>query len=230
MSEQTEGQAPDIMQLWREWLAQSERQFNACFNETMNTEAFARTMGGYMEMTAAFQRLVGEGMQRYLAFINMPSRSDVMGLGDALRLIEDRLAHIEQLLRIATGVVEAPAGAFELEREPARTRVPPGVPRAEEVPAEMPAPEQVVPAEAPALPETAPVAAPAAPEAETLRALEERLARIEETLQIAVGTVEAGERESAWTREPAPYRVTVGVLADERGRAEETVIPEELRR
>lgn len=229
MSEQTEGQAPDIMQLWREWLAQSERQFNALFSEAMNSEPFARTLGGYMEMNAAFQRLVGEGMQRYLSFINVPSRSDVLGLGDALRLIEDRLARVEDLLRIATGTVEAPAGAFELEREPARTRVPPGVPRAEEVPAEIPAPEQVVPAEAPAPQEAVP-AALAAAEAERLRALEERLARIEETLQIAVGAVDAVEREPAWAREPAPYRVTVGVLADERGRAEETVIPEELRR
>ncbi len=121
MAEQTDGQAPDIIQLWRDWLTQSERQFNAFFNEAMNTETFARSVGGYMEVNAAFQRMVSEGMQRYLTFVNMPSRGDVTSLGETLRSIEDRLARIEEMLQIAAGVSmgERDAG---LRREPLRTR------------------------------------------------------------------------------------------------------------
>jgi hypothetical protein len=144
MSEQSDKQVPEIMQLWREWLTQSERQFNAFFNEAMNTEAFARTAGGYMEMYAGFQRMLAEGMQRYLSFINVPSRSDVVGLGETLRAIEGRLAHIEETLQIAAAAVDAGERGPAPASEPARTRRPPGVPAAEEARAEAPAiPEEL---------------------------------------------------------------------------------------
>ncbi len=85
MPEQTDGQAPDVMQLWRDWLTQSERQFNALLGEMMNSEPVARSVGGYMETYAIFQRMVAQGMERYLAFVNMPSRTDVTSLGETLR-------------------------------------------------------------------------------------------------------------------------------------------------
>ncbi len=124
MPEQTEGQTPDVTELWREWLTQTERQFNAFFNQTMNSEPFARNMSGYMEMTAALQNMVTDGMQRYLTFMNMPSRTDVNGLGETLRSIEDRLSRIEEMLQIAAEAVDMMDE--EPRREPARTRTPPG--------------------------------------------------------------------------------------------------------
>ena len=125
MSEQTEQPTPDIMEAWREWLTQTERQFNALFNQAMNTEPFGRNMGGYMEITTAFQRMMAEGMQRYLTFLNMPSRTDVTGLGETLRSIEDRLSRIEEMLQIAA---EAVGMSEERRPEPPRTRTTPGFP------------------------------------------------------------------------------------------------------
>ena len=84
MSEQTDQPRPDAMEAWREWLTQTERQFNSFFNEAMNAEPFARGMGGYVEATAAFQRTMADVMQRYLTFMNMPSRTDVGDLGETL--------------------------------------------------------------------------------------------------------------------------------------------------
>ncbi len=132
MSEQQDKQMPDIMQLWRQWLTESERQLNAFSNETMNSEAFARSVGGFMEMYAAMQRMLAEGMQRYLTFINVPSRSDVVALGEALRMIEARLARIEETLQIAAEAVDASERAPIGAGEPARTRRPPGVVRFED--------------------------------------------------------------------------------------------------
>ena len=144
MAEQSDKQAPDVMQLWREWLTQSERQFNAFSNEAMNTEAFARTVGGYMEMYAAFQRLMTEGMQRYLSFINMPSRTDVTALGEMLRTIEGRLARIEETLQIAAEAMDTNERSAMPVAEPTRTRRPPGVPPAGEDGTEAPAlPEEL---------------------------------------------------------------------------------------
>ena len=126
MSEQTEQPSPDVMEAWREWLTQTERQFNTFFNEAMNTEPFARSMGGYMEITAAFQRTMAEGMQRYLTFMNMPSRTDVVDLGETLRSIEDRLSRIEEMLQIAAEAVDMDEEREAARPEPSRTRTPPG--------------------------------------------------------------------------------------------------------
>lgn len=262
MSEQSDKQTPDIMQLWRRWLTESERQFNAFASEAMNTEAFARTVGGYVEMYAAFQRMLAEGMQRYLSFINVPSRSDVIGLGETMRSIEGRLARIEETLQMAAEAVDAGERGPARVSEPARTRVPPGVPTAEEARAEAPVIPEQTRAETPALsketyeeaqplpedtrqetqplpeetrqeaqplPEETRVAVPTTPQAETLRAMEGQLARIEETLQIAAEVVDAGEGGPARVSEPARTRVPPGVPTAEEVRAEAAASPEQAR-
>ena len=77
MSETPKQQTPDITQLWRDWLTQSERQVNTFLAQALNQEGSARTITGYMEVYAAFQRMLAEGMQQYLSFFNVPSRTDV---------------------------------------------------------------------------------------------------------------------------------------------------------
>jgi hypothetical protein len=131
MTDQEEKQTPDIVQLWRDWLTQSERQVNTFFNEALGQEPSARAMAGFVEAYAALQRLLMDGMQRYLALVNMPSRTDVLGLGETLRSIEDRLARIEETLQIAAEAVDAHERAAPV-REPARTRQPPIFPNGEE--------------------------------------------------------------------------------------------------
>lgn len=125
--EQPEQPTPDVMEAWRQWLTQTERQFNALFNQAMDTEPFARNVNSYMEIMELFQRMTTQGMQRYLEFMNMPSRTDVTGLGETLRSIEDRLSRIEDMLRMAADAVDA-APAEAQRPEPARTRTPPAFP------------------------------------------------------------------------------------------------------
>jgi len=127
MAEQQNQQTADVAQLWRDWLTQSERQVNAFFGDALNQDASARSVAGFMEAYATLQRLLAEGMQRYLAFINMPSRNDVTGLGEMLRSIEDRLARIEETLQIAADAVDARDHSI-VPNEPARTRQAPAFP------------------------------------------------------------------------------------------------------
>ena len=143
MADQTERQTPDVVQLWRDWLTQSERQINTFFSEAMGQDTSARSMAGFMEAYAALQRLLADVMQRYLAFVNLPSRADVVGLGETLRSIEDRLSRIEETLQIAAEAVDAhPRSAPE--PEPARTRQPPIFPNGEEArPSAAPIPEEL---------------------------------------------------------------------------------------
>jgi len=231
---------PDVAEFWRQWLTESERQFNTFFNSSMNNDAFARTAGSYMEVYAGFQRLLAEGMQRYLSFVNMPSRTDVINLGEMLRVIEARLARIEDSLLIGEDVRRMDRGHVPFE-EPARTRRPPDFPGGEPfVPPPAPAPEPIGEAPAPtgAAPAPEPAYAAPAPAVPTLseealaelmeasnrlQALEERLARIEETLRIAMEFMEVTEAAV----EEAPVEGTP--VAVENG-ASMTGIPEELRR
>ena len=136
-NDQANGQAQDVVQLWREWLTLSERQFNSFFNEVMGSDQFARSAAGYMETFAASQRLMAQGMERYLSFVNMPSRNDIASLAETLQSIETRLAQIEETLQLAAEAVDGSAfdggaaGAPSRE-EPKRTRQPAGAQAAEE--------------------------------------------------------------------------------------------------
>ena len=133
VDKQQSPQPPDVMQLWRDWLTQSERQFNAFFSDMMGSEGFSRGMGNYMEVTLAFQKMLADGMERYLNLMNMPSRNDVIGLGETLRAMEVRLANIEEMFRIAAETDDSRRTREPVASEPARTRRPAGVPAIEEL-------------------------------------------------------------------------------------------------
>ena len=126
MADQQQQQNADVAQLWRDWLTQSERQVNAFLGEALNQDSSAKGIAGFMESYATLQRLLAEGMQRYLTLMNMPSRSDVISLGETLRSIEDRLARIEETLQIAAAAVDAREEAPR--PEPPRTRQAPNFP------------------------------------------------------------------------------------------------------
>ena len=103
---------------WRDWLVQSERQWNATLNELMGSDQFAQSMGRWMELYLGMQKSINENLSRTLTGLNVPNRDDVAELGQRLSAIEDRLARIETL--IERGGRPAPE-----RRRPPRTRKPP---------------------------------------------------------------------------------------------------------
>ncbi len=116
---------PDVGQLWRNWLVDTERQWNAFFNDVMGTDSFGRFLGGYTEVYSMFQRLVAQNMERSLSTLNVPSRSDILELSERLGGVEERLAAIESNLRAlaeAVGHPSQPAAVTQLR--PRRTRRP----------------------------------------------------------------------------------------------------------
>ena len=116
---------PDVGQLWRNWLVDTERQWNAFFNDVMGTDSFGRFLGGYMEVYSTVQRLVAQNMERSLSTLNVPSRSDIVELSERLGGVEERLAAIESNLRAlaeAVGHPSQPAAVTQIR--PRRTRRP----------------------------------------------------------------------------------------------------------
>jgi hypothetical protein len=70
--------------------------------------------------------------------MNMPSRNDIVGLGETLRSLEARLARIEETLQIAAEAVDRDGSRAAPPTKPARTRRPAGAAAAEETPEETP--------------------------------------------------------------------------------------------
>jgi polyhydroxyalkanoic acid synthase PhaR subunit len=106
---------------WREWLVQSERQWNQALNDVMGTDQFAGAMSRWMELYLGVQKNINETLGRALTGMNVPNREDVADLGLRLSAIEERLARIETLIERGTGVSAATAE----RRRPPRTRKPP---------------------------------------------------------------------------------------------------------
>ncbi len=115
--------APDPFGMWRDWLSQSERQWNEFFNEMMGTDEFGHAMGKFMDSYLTAQRNFSEAFGRYFSAMNMPTRTDVLTLGNRLVEIEERLTSIESLLQ-AMGPEAKPEAAPPRPRPP-RTKKPP---------------------------------------------------------------------------------------------------------
>ena len=112
----------DPLAMWREWVANSERQWNGFMNNAMATDEFSQTMGRFMDVYLNMQKNMNEVMGRYLQTMNVPTRNDILALGERLSQIEDRLSGIENALRASATPLPAPAAAAV--RRPPRTKKP----------------------------------------------------------------------------------------------------------
>ncbi len=116
----------DPLALWRDWVANSERQWNSFLNNAMATDEFSQTMGRMMDVYLNVQKQMNEVMGRYLQVINVPTRNDVIAIGERLSQIEERLVSIEDAITAgqrATGAEPATTGAPPAARPP-RTKKP----------------------------------------------------------------------------------------------------------
>src|SRR5437899_10894601 len=94
-STRTDGAAGEAMELWRNWLTETERQWNSFFAEVMGRDSFGRVAGSYMEAYSAVHRALNQGMERYLNTFTLPTHSDVVEHGERLHNIEERAATLD---------------------------------------------------------------------------------------------------------------------------------------
>ena len=116
----------DPFAMWRDWVANSERQWNGFLNDAMATDEFSQSMARMMDVYLNIQKNMNEVMGRYLQTINVPTRNDILALGERLSQIEDRLSGIENGLRAASAAAakSAPAKDAPEVKRPARTKKP----------------------------------------------------------------------------------------------------------
>ncbi|MEO6043837.1 MAG: poly(R)-hydroxyalkanoic acid synthase subunit PhaE [Tepidiformaceae bacterium] len=102
-----QGTQADPFEMWRDWMANSERQWNGFLNNAMATDQFTQSMGQFMDVYLNMQKSMNEVMGRYMSALNLPTRNDILTLGERLSAIEDHLGTIESAL----GAMKSPAAA-----------------------------------------------------------------------------------------------------------------------
>lgn len=90
-----QGTTADPFEMWRDWMANSERQLNGFLNNAMSTDQFTQSMGQFMDVYLNMQKSMNEVMGRTFSALNMPTRTDILSLGERLSAIEDHLGKIE---------------------------------------------------------------------------------------------------------------------------------------
>ena len=113
---------PDPTETFRNLVTEWERGFDAMANRIMGTEEFSRSMNRFQDLQLGLQKRFNEAMAQQLSNLNLPSRDDVLRLGESVRALDRRLTRIEALL------VRQSPGADEANRPkkgPPRTKRPP---------------------------------------------------------------------------------------------------------
>lgn len=115
----------DPLQLWRGLLEDMEKNFNQLAGAAVGSEQFSRTMNQFGSASVAAQKGLGDVIERYLAIMNLPSRSDLVNLGERMQAIEARLNEIAALLHRAHPEAASETIGFAGMPKPKRTKRPP---------------------------------------------------------------------------------------------------------
>ena len=110
----------DPLGLWRDMLGQWERGLNQVANTAMGSDEFSRGLHQITSLGLRLQQGRGDALEKSLQALNLPTRADVLALGERLARIEASLARLESG---QGGARLAPDAA----PKPARTRKPPAV-------------------------------------------------------------------------------------------------------
>jgi hypothetical protein len=118
----------DSMRAWRDWFVGSELEWSEALCRLMKDETVAKTMGQDFGAALHRQQMFAEVIGKALAALNLPSREEVLALGERMGRVEDGLASVQASLtqlRLSLGVTVTPRAAAD---RPPRTRKAPAAP------------------------------------------------------------------------------------------------------
>ena len=114
----------DPVALWQNMIGEMEKGFNAFANQAMGSPEFSKVVNQVGGATAGAQKQLSELMEKYLVSMNMPSRSQMIGMAERLQSIEGQLNEIKALLHQVHSSSGAPTGSLAAPKPP-RTKRPP---------------------------------------------------------------------------------------------------------
>jgi hypothetical protein len=125
----SEKRPPDPAENFRNLVNEWERGFDAMANRFMGTEEFSRSMNQLQDLQLTMQKRFNEAMAEQLSNFNIPSRDDILQLGEAVHALDKRVARVESLLAKQAAKKKKKKGggkeAHASRSGPPRTKQPP---------------------------------------------------------------------------------------------------------
>jgi len=121
MADESEVQNP--VELWRQFITDSERQWNGFFREVLGTDQASGAINAWMETSVTIQRMVADNMMRYFETFNIPTHNDLLALGERMKAIEDTMVRLESA--VGPSKKRAATRTTVARPRPRRTRKPP---------------------------------------------------------------------------------------------------------
>jgi hypothetical protein len=98
MSEKSGPDMFDPWKPWREWFIQNERAWSEEITKVMKHDMVAETVGKEINTGLLRQQMLTEGMSASLSFLNLPTKEDLVALGERIGRLEDSIARQEAVL------------------------------------------------------------------------------------------------------------------------------------
>jgi anion-transporting ArsA/GET3 family ATPase len=98
MADKSGKRPPDPAENFRNLVNEWERGFDAMANRFMGTDEFSRSMNQLQDLQLSMQKHFNEAMAEQLSNFNIPSRDDILQLGEAVHALDKRVARVESLL------------------------------------------------------------------------------------------------------------------------------------
>jgi hypothetical protein len=107
--------------MWRDLLRQWEDAGNSLGAGAMKSPEFSKFMNQATSSSAALQRVFADLSAKYLAALNLPTKSDIIAIAERLHAIEKRIEEMQ--LTMAEDRSQGPTGRGTVK--PTRNRQPP---------------------------------------------------------------------------------------------------------
>lgn len=116
------GNDPAVM--WQAMIGEMEKGFNSFASQAMASPEFSKVMNQVGGVTAGAQKQLGEMMEKYLVGMNLPSRTQLVGMAERIQGIEGQLNEIKAMLQQVHHNSLSPESGSGTPRPP-RTKQPP---------------------------------------------------------------------------------------------------------
>ena len=116
MSKDETPAAFDPMKAWRDWFVKNERDWSESITRMIKDDSVSSALGQELKAQLYQQQAFAKSMAGPMARMNLPTRDELVALGERIGQLEDAVARVEALL------VQAQAGSAHAPPKPPRTR------------------------------------------------------------------------------------------------------------